>query len=88
MRLAHVELPLDAAPRVVIQLAVAEEIIDPFALGGNEQTFDLVVKLTVLFAGAVARTPIFDMLQAILVLSARHVDDIGREIAFGRELVE
>jgi hypothetical protein len=35
MRLAHVELTLDAAPRVVIQLAVAEEIIDPFALGRN-----------------------------------------------------
>ena len=78
MRLAHVEFPLDAAPRLVIQFAGAEELIDPFALGVNEQTFDLVVKLTVPFAGAIAGTSIFDMLQAILVLSARHVDDIGR----------
>ena len=81
-------LPLDAAPRLVVQFAVAEEIVDPFALRGNEQAFDFVVQLTVFFAGAVAGTSIFDMLQAILVLSACHVDDIGREIAFGGKLVE
>ena len=44
---AHVELPLDAPPRLVVQLAGAKELIDPLALCSNEQAFHFVVALAV-----------------------------------------
>ena len=46
MRLAQIELSLDPAPRLVFQLAAAKELVDLVSLGGDQQTFDLVVKLT------------------------------------------
>jgi hypothetical protein len=45
MRLAQIELPLDPAPRLVLQLAAPKEIVDLLPLGGDQLKFDLIVKL-------------------------------------------
>src|ERR1700761_3475313 len=52
--LAQIELPLDPAPRLVFQVAVAVEIVDQLALGFDQSSLDLVVDVGELAAGIVA----------------------------------
>jgi hypothetical protein len=59
----HVELSLDPAPRLVIQFAIAEELVDPLPLCGNEQAFNFVVERTVFFGSSLARTAVGNVLQ-------------------------
>jgi hypothetical protein len=42
---AQIKLSLDTAPRLVLQLAAAKEVINPPPLGGDQQAFYFVVKL-------------------------------------------
>jgi hypothetical protein len=88
MSFAHIELPLDAAARLIIQFAIAKEVVDPLPLCGNELAFDFVVKLTVPFGSALAGTAIGYMSQTVLVLGACRFYYIWREVGFCRKLVE
>ena len=62
MRLAQIEFALDAAPRFVRELTVAEKIVRPLPLGGDQKQFDLVVKLGELFVPIIAVASVLDML--------------------------
>jgi len=44
---AQIKLSLDTAPRLVLQLAAAKEVINPRPLGGDQQAFYFVVKLAI-----------------------------------------
>ena len=54
MRVAQIELPLDAAPRFVLELAPAIKVVDQLPLGGDQRKLDLVVKLDELGMAIVA----------------------------------
>ena len=43
MSIAQIKFPLDAAPRLVLQLAAAKEVIDPRPLGGTNAKWELQV---------------------------------------------
>ncbi len=51
MSFAHVELPFNASPRLVLQTAIAKQLIDPRPLGGDQQALNVVAKLTMRSAG-------------------------------------
>src|SRR5260370_7531302 len=88
MRLAQIELSLDPAPRLVLELAVAKQLVDLVSLGGDQLTFDLVVKLRELSVAVVAIASALDVLEPVAVAGAQRVHDVLGQIAFRPELVE
>src|SRR5512144_850349 len=86
--IAQVEFTLDAAARLVLQLAAAEEIVDPLALGVDQQALDLLVKVAVFSDHAVAGAVVLDVLQPVQVLGANGFDHFCPEVALGCKLVE
>ncbi len=62
MRLAQIELTLDLATRLVLQLAAAEKVVGLLPLGGDQEEFDLGVKLCELFVSIIAVAAVLDML--------------------------
>ncbi len=52
--LAQIELALDPPPRLVLELAVAEEIVDVLPLGLDQQQLDIAVQIGELLVRGVA----------------------------------
>src|SRR5579883_2189605 len=86
--LAQVELALDAAPRLVLELAVAEEIVDLLPLPFDEQQLDLVVQLAQPPMAVIAIAAVDDMLEAIMVVGAERPDEVRGQAALLGEPVE
>ena len=42
---AQIELPLDSAARLVLELSIPKELVDMLSLGGNQKKLYLIVKL-------------------------------------------
>src|SRR2546423_420291 len=85
MRLAQVELAFDPAPRLVLELAGSEKLVDVLAFGVDQEPLNVIVQLAVLsVAGAVvAFISVVDVPQPVPVLGAQRLNDIVREIALG-----
>jgi len=62
---AQVELSFNSAPRLVLQPALAIELIDPLPLGRDQQKLDLVVKLAVFVTTVGPLMSVLEMLQSI-----------------------
>ena len=54
MRLAEIELALDPASRLVLELAATEQPVDVVALGRDQHELDVVLQRAILPVGASA----------------------------------
>src|SRR3954447_24571249 len=63
--LAQVELTLDPSPRLVLELAAAEEIVDVLPLGLDQQELDIAVQLDELLVRGVAVAAALGMLEPV-----------------------
>jgi hypothetical protein len=70
MRLAQIELPLDPAPRLVLQLTAPEEIVDLLPFGGDQLKFDLIVKLGELPVVVVTVVSVLDVFEPVALVGA------------------
>jgi hypothetical protein len=70
MRLAQIELPLDPAPRLVLQLPAPKEIVDLLPLGGDQLKFDLIVKLRELPVVLVTVVSVLDVFEPVALVGA------------------
>ena len=43
LRFAQIEFPFDPAPRLILQLPLPIQVVDLLPLGGDQQTFNLIV---------------------------------------------
>src|ERR1700676_594473 len=61
MGVAQIELPLNPAPRLVLELTAAIEIIDQVSLGSDQEILDLVATLHEQFMAVVVAASVLDM---------------------------
>jgi len=80
-RITQVELPLDSASGLVLQRAAAMELIDPRPLGSDQQQLDLVGKLGRHLMTARPIGAVFEMLESLLILSAKRLNGVRRQVA-------
>src|ERR1700685_4442402 len=76
MRLVQIELSFNAAPHLVVQLAVAEKLVYPLALGDDQQQLDLVVQLRNLPVASASKLELF---EPVALLCKQGLYDILRE---------
>jgi hypothetical protein len=88
MGVAQIELPLNPAPRLVLELTAAIEIIDQVSLGSDQEILDLVATLHEPFMAVVAVASVLDMFEALVLTRAQGPENIFRELALRRQLVE
>ena len=88
MRLAQIELALDPAPRLVLELAAAKQLVDVLPLGHDQLELDLVVELRELPVAVVAIAPMLDILEPLAVTRAQRVHELLRQVALDPERLE
>ena len=86
--LAQIEFPLDPAPRLVFQMAVAVEIVDQLALGFDQLKLYLVVDFGVFAARFVAVVLEFEMQKSGALGGAERCCDFFRQRLLGCQLIE
>src|SRR5271170_240587 len=88
VRLAQIEGPLDAAASLVLQFAVAVEIVDRPSLGLDQRKLGLLAELDKPSVMSVAAAVGRDMIELIAVTGAERSKDLVREGQLGAELIE
>src|SRR5262249_47337665 len=88
MRLAQIELTLDAAPRLVVELAVAKQVVDVLAFRGDQLELDIVVDVRELAVPLCAVGPMVDVLEPVVVTGPERTHDVLCPFAFRLQLVE
>src|SRR5205085_1854338 len=88
VRLAQIELALDPAPRLVFDLAVAEQIVDVLALGCDQLELDLIVQVGELAVLSPLGASMLDMLEPVMMPESNRPHELLGPVALGLELVE
>src|SRR3954468_18647328 len=77
--LAQIELTLDPPPRLVLELAAAEEIVDVLPLGLDQQELDIAVQLDQLLVRGVAIAAVLRMLEPLALMRMQRPHELPRQ---------
>ncbi len=88
LELAQIESALDLTARLVVELAVAEQIVDFVSLSLDQGQLDLVVHGAGPAVAVVAIDAVPGVPQAILVMGPQAVDEFRRKMMLVRQGVE
>src|SRR3954453_20303403 len=86
--LAQIELTLDPSPRLVLELAAAEEIVDVLPLGLDQQELDIAVQLDELLVRGVAIAAVLGMPEPLPLMRVQRPHKLLGQIAPQRELLQ
>jgi hypothetical protein len=88
MRLAQIELALNPAPRIILQLAAAPQFVYAPPFSGNEMKLDLVALLRAFSMVIIALAIEFRELEPICIVTAKRLNGLLGEIAFQCKRIE
>ena len=83
MRLTEIELALDPAPRLILQLAAAPQFVYAPPLSSNQIKLDLIALLRAFSMAIIALACEFRELEPVCIVGAERLNGLLNEIAFG-----
>src|SRR5262245_35615294 len=88
MRLTQIELALDPASRLILQLAAAPQFVYAPPFRSDQKKLDLVTLRGAFSMAVIAIASEFRELEPICVVDPKRLNDLLNEIAFGGKRIE
>src|SRR5262249_56834516 len=88
VRLAQIKLALDPAPRFILELSAAPQLVDAPPLGSDQMQLDLGALVRAFTMAVIAIDPQIRELEPICVVTAERLNGLLNEIAFGGKRIE
>src|SRR5262245_18159383 len=88
MRLTQIELSLDPAPRLILQLPAAPQFIVAPPFGSDQMKLELITLLRAFSMAVIAIASEFRELEPIRIVDPERLNGLLNEIAFGGKRIE